>query len=204
MIRINLLKPEKKKIGEPAVGPPEKVKERKPAPLSALIILLAVVAIVALYFSQNRAINQESSLLEKAQQEKKELEYVLLALEQLEEQKSLLERKITLINQLKARQEVPVTILDELSKNIPGWVWLTETSFSGQDIEILGRALSNNLIADYVFNLENSPHISNVKIVSIAQRKEQTSQFLEFSLTAQYTFPPGLGSPEEVQQGGGQ
>jgi Tfp pilus assembly protein PilN len=126
----------------------------------------------------------------------------LVALEKLEEQKSILTRKINLINHLKARQEIAVRTMDELSKNIPGWVWLIETSYEAQEITIKGRALSNNLIADYIYNLENSPHLSNVKIGSINQKTEQSSSpYLEFSLTATYDLPLTIDLSEEAKQG---
>ena len=151
---------------------------------------------------QDKAIKSEQDLLTVAQEEKNQLDYVLAALEKLEEQKSMLARKINLINQLKARQEIPVRTMDELSKNIPGWVWLIETSYDAQEITIKGRALSNNLIADYVYNLENSPHLSNVKIVSINQKTSQTNNpYLEFSLTATYDLPLSIDPSEEAKQG---
>jgi type IV pilus assembly protein PilN len=201
MIRINLLKPEKKEIGlEPAGLAPE-IREKKRTPFASLIILLAIVAVGALYYMQDKAIKEERTLLNVAQEEKTQLQYVTAALEELEQQKSTLQRKINLINSLKARQEIAVRTMDELSKNIPGWVWLTETSYTAQEISIKGRALSNNLIADYVYSLENSPYLSDVKIISIAQRSVQSNQFLEFTLSARYVLPEGMGSSEEVKQG---
>jgi type IV pilus assembly protein PilN len=203
MIRINLLKPEKKEIREEPLGLAPDFKEKRRTPIASLLILLAIAGIAALYFLQDKAIKTEKDLLTVAQEEKKQLQYVLTALERLEEQKTTLERKINLINYLKARQEIAVRTMDELSKNIPGWVWLTETSYDEQEITIKGRALSNNLIADYVYNLENSPHLSNVKIVSINQRSQQTSTpFLEFSLTAIYDLPPNINPTEQAKQGG--
>lgn len=203
MIRINLLKPEKKDITEEPTGLAPEIKERKRTPIASLLILLAIAAVAALYILQDTAIKTERELLNVAQAEKKKLEYVLTALETLEEQKRTLERKINLINHLKSRQEVAVRTLDELSKNIPGWVWLTETSYTAQEITIKGRALSNNLIADYVYNLENSPHLSNVKIQSINQKSTQSSnQYLEFALTATYDLPLNIYQLEEVNQGG--
>lgn len=203
MIRVNLLKPEKKEIREEPVGLAPEIKEKRRTPIASLIILLAIGAVAVLYFMQDKAIKTETDLLNTAKEEKKQLQYVLAALERLEEQKSILERKINLINQLKARQEIAVRTMDELSKNIPGWVWLTETSYDGEELTIEGRALSNNLIADYVYSLENSPYLSNVKIVSINQRTTQTdSQYLEFSLTAMYNLPMSTNTPEEAKQGG--
>ncbi len=203
MIRINLLKPEKKDIREEPTGLAPEIKERKKTPFASLLILVAIVAVGALYYLQDKAIKTEQDLLTVAQEEKKQLQYVLVALDKLEAQKNTLERKINLINQLKARQEIAVRTMDELSKNIPGWVWLTETSYDAQEITIKGRALSNNLIADYVYNLENSPHLSNVKIESINQKSTRTNNpYLEFSLTAIYDLPiMTIDSSEEVKQG---
>ncbi len=204
MIRINLLKPEKKEIREEPTGLAPEIKEKKGTPIASLLILLAIGAVAVLYFMQNNAIKTEKDLLSIAQEEKQQLQYVLAALERLEKQKSTLERKINLINYLKARQEIAVRTMDELSKNIPGWVWLTETTYEAQSITIKGRALSNNLIADYVYNLENSPHLSNVKIESINQRSQQQSgsPYLEFSLTATYDLPLAPDLSEEAKQGG--
>ena len=202
MIRINLLKPERKDIREESIGLAPEIKEKKRTPIASLLILIAIAAVATLYFLQDKAIKSEQDLLTVAQEEKNQLDYVLAALEKLEEQKSMLARKINLINQLKARQEIPVRTMDELSKNIPGWVWLIETSYDAQEITIKGRALSNNLIADYVYNLENSPHLSNVKIVSINQKTSQTNNpYLEFSLTATYDLPLSIDTSEEAKQG---
>lgn len=201
MIRINLLKPERKEIGEEPTGLAPEVREKRRTPLASLIILLAIVAIGALYYLQDKALKEEKNRLNVAQEEKKQLQYVTAALEELEHQKSTLQRKINLINSLKARQEIAVRTMDELSKNIPGWVWLTETSYTAQEISIKGRALSNNLIADYVYSLENSPYLSDVKIISIAQRSVQSNQFLEFTLTARYDLPPGTEASVDAKQG---
>jgi Tfp pilus assembly protein PilN len=204
MIRINLLKPEKKEISEEPTGLAPEIKEKKGTPIASLLILLAIGAAAVLYFMQNNAIKTEEDKLRVAQEEKQQLQYVLAALERLEKQKSTLERKINLINHLKAQQEIAVRTMDEMSKNLPGWVWLTETTYEAQSITIKGRALSNNLIADYVYNLENSPHLSNVKIESINQRSQAQSgnQYLEFSLTATYDLPLAPGLSEEAKQGG--
>ena len=202
MIRVNLLKPEKKDIREESTGLAPEIKEKKRTPFASLLIIVAIAAVAALNFLQDKAIKTEQDLLTVAQEEKKQLEYVLAALDKLEQQKSTLERKINLINQLKARQEIAVRTMDELSKNIPGWVWLTETTYDAQEITIKGRALSNNLIADYVYNLENSPHLSNVKIVSINHKSTQSNNpYLEFSLTAIYNLPITIDSSEEAKQG---
>ena len=202
MIRINLLKPERKEVGEKPVAPVPEFREKKQQPFAALIVLLALVAVVALYFYQRNALIKENTLLREAQAEKKSLQDVVVKLEELEKQKSLFERKIRVITQLQSRQENAVIIMDELSKHLPNWVWLTDLSFSAQEIAIKGRAVSNNLIADYIFNIEESPHFRNVNLISSTQRRVRNNQYLEFSLTATFIGPSLMNPVSEEQTKG--
>lgn len=195
MIKINLLKPGKKEIKEGPTPLAPEFKEKKKQPLYSLIILVAIIAIAALFFFQKSSFNEEQNLLRTAQEEKKELEYVEVKLAQLEQQRDLINSKISLIRQLQSHQEVAVRIIDELSKNIPGWVWLTETTYENYLLKINGQALSNNLIADYIFNLNKSPYFRNVSLISSTQSSSRTNQYLEFSLTAKYVLPPAIMSP---------
>lgn len=185
MIRINLLKPETKEIkeGGGAPGMPE-FKPKKAPNLGNLVFLLLVVALGAFYFLQKKAFDRENTLLAAAKQEKEQLSYVTSKLEEQRQAKASLERKINLINDLKAQQEYPVRIMDELSRALPDWVWLTEMTYNNKGIQIKGKALSNNLIADYIGNLESSPFIQNVNLVVSAQKKSQRNEYYEFSLNA--------------------
>jgi type IV pilus assembly protein PilN len=202
MIRINLLKPERKEFRETPVAPTPEFREKRRQPYAAIIVLLALVVIAALFFYQKDALTKENNLLRDAQAEKKNLQDVVVKLEVLEQQRNLFERKIRVITQLQSRQENAVIIMDELSRHLPNWLWLTELSFSTQEIRVKGRAVSNNLIADYIFNLENSPHFRNVNLISSQQRRVRNNQYLEFVLTAVFVGP-SLTSPasEEATEG---
>jgi Tfp pilus assembly protein PilN len=202
MIRINLLKPERKEIRETPVAPTPEFREKRRQPFAAIIVLVAFVAIAALFVYQKNALTKENELLRDAQAEKKNLQDVVVKLEELEKQKNLFERKIRVITQLQSRQENAVIIMDELSRHLPNWVWLTELAFSAQEIRVKGRAVSNNLIADYIFDLEESPHFRNVSLISSTQRRVRNNQYLEFSLTAVFVMP-SFASPvsEEPTEG---
>jgi Tfp pilus assembly protein PilN len=186
MIRINLLKEEPK---APIVREAEGVvKERKPFPMTSLIGLFVIVAI-ALGYLQLNAIKKERNLLNVAEEEKNKLKDVLSKLETVQAQQELILRKIELINQLKGQQGIAVNILDEISKQIPQWVWLTEVSFSRQQIQLRGRATDNSLIAEYIYNLETSPYFTNVDLKSTTRRQTRGSEYFDFSLSAAYVFP---------------
>jgi len=197
MIRINLLKPESKEFREGPAAPGPEIRAKKAFPLTSIFILLLIAVLAAAFFLQKGMISRERDRLQTAQAEKKKLEYVIAKLAELENQKAVFERKISLINQLRAQKDSAVVILDELSKDLPDWVWLTEVSFQGQLIQIKGNALSNNLIADFIYNLENSAHFATVNLISSTQRTGRSAQFLEFSLTLNYVLPEGAQPPQK-------
>ena len=185
MIRINLLKEEPKApIARKAV-----IKEKKPIPMSFLLGLF-VIAAVAVGFFQFNALRKERNLLNEVEEEKNKLKDVVSKLETVKAQQAMIVRKIDLINQLKSQQGVAVDIMDELSKHIPYWVWLTEVTYSMQSLQIRGTAIDNNLISDYIYNLETSPYFSNVELQSSTRREARDgSDFYNFSMTAKLVSP---------------
>ena len=189
MIRINLLKPGKKEVSEAPSAPEPEFREKKRQFPYMLIFLLVIVLIGALFLLQKRELDNEKALLEDAKAEKQSLQYVLTKLEDLERQKQVLSRKINLITRLKSRQGIGVIIMDELSKNLPDWVWLTEVDFKDYNLLIKGKSLSNNLIADYISNLEESKYFNNVDLISSTLREVRNNKYLEFSMNASFVLP---------------
>ena len=210
MIRINLLKSEQKKVlkateaQETSVQTKEYVEKEAKKPFEFnynLIFLLVIIAIAALFYTQRKSIDKEKILLKAAQNEKSQLQNVVKTLDQLEQQKALLEKKITLISQLKSRQGTAVWILDALSRNIPEWVWLIEASCKGTSISIKGRAINNRLIADFLSNLENSPIFENVELKNSIQKKSGSNLYYDFSLTTRYVKPRTAAGTKDLTKG---
>ncbi|MCP2621019.1 PilN domain-containing protein, partial [Candidatus Aminicenantes bacterium AC-334-E05] len=79
------------------------------------------------------------------------------------------------------------------------WVWLTSLKFSANKIEIRGRALSNNLIADYITNLNRSPYFINVNLIDSTQKRIGGEPVLEFTLTSEFIYQPY--SQQKIEQG---
>jgi Tfp pilus assembly protein PilN len=204
MIRINLLKPETKEMkAGPALPGPE-VKARKEFPVGGIVVALIILALAAAFVWQKAMIRREQGLLAAAQAEKQKLQYVTAKLEELSQRKALFERKIALITQLRAQQETAVRILDAVSRRLPDWVWLTNLNFNGQLIDIRGDALSNNLVADFIYNLRNYENFTGVNLISSAQKTTAGTQYMEFSLTVNYKLPleakPAAPAPQRVKR----
>ncbi|TFG54979.1 MAG: hypothetical protein E4H35_06565 [Candidatus Aminicenantes bacterium] len=185
MIRINLLKPENKDIRETVVAAGLSEEGGKKGPnLGNLVFLVLVIGLGLFYFFQQKAFTRENTLLTKARQEKSQLQYVEAKLEEQRKARESLDKKINLIESLNAKRDLAPRLMDELNRRLPEWVWLSELTYDDKGIQIKGRALSNNLIADYIGNLEASPQLMNVNLVSSTQRTTQGDQYLEFSLRA--------------------
>lgn len=185
MIRINLLKPENKDIRETVVAAGLSEDGGKKGPnLGNLVFLVLVIGLGLFYFFQQKAFTRENTLLTTARQEKSQLQYVEAKLEEQRKARESLDKKINLIESLNAKRDLAPRLMDELNRRLPEWVWLSELTYDDKGIQIKGRALSNNLIADYIGNLEASPQLMNVNLVSSTQRTTQGDQYLEFSLRA--------------------
>jgi type IV pilus assembly protein PilN len=199
MIRINLLKPETKDIKEPVAAPGAAEETTKKGPnLGNLIFLALVIGLGAFYFFQQKAFRRENVLLATARQEKAQLSYVEDALKKQQAARESLDRKITLIESLNAQRDMAPRLMDELSRRLPDWVWLNEVVYDTKGLQIKGRALSNNLVADYIAGLEASPQIMNVNLVSSTQKTIQGDQYLEFTLRAVLEKKPEPVPPAET------
>lgn len=186
MIRINLLKAEKKEIESKAPAAPldSEVKVKKKAPVGNLLVFLGILVLAALAYFQQKALTAERARLNTAREEKAQLEPVLAKLDQVGQQRAFLQRKIGLINQLKARQSSTLRIMEELSAGLPEWVWLTEAAMGRQNLQIKGRALSNILISDYIRNLDQSGIFETVSLLGSTQRTQAGNAYLDFTLAA--------------------
>ena len=203
MIRINLIKTETKDVeAKPAGGTElEAAPVKKKAAKSNLLIFLVIILLAAIALLQKRAIDTERARLTAAEDEKRQLQPVLAKLDEVEQQKLFLERKINLINDLKARQGQVVKFMEGLSSALPEWVWLTEATFNRQTMQIKGRALTNILISDYMRNLEQSGLFESIALLGSNQRNQGATVYLEFTLAANFvqTLPPPRTKPPEAK-----
>jgi type IV pilus assembly protein PilN len=200
MIRINLLKPDTEEITKEPIPAPRAVEDttKKGPSFGNLIFLALVIGLGAFYFFQQKAFRRENALLATARQEKAQLAYVEEALKKQQAARESLNRKITLIESLNAQRDMAPRLMDELSRRLPDWVWLNEVTYDAKGLQIKGRALSNNLIADYISGLESSPQVMNVNLVSSTQKATKGDQYLEFTLKAVLEKKPEPVPPAET------
>jgi len=121
-----------------------------------------------------------------AEAELRRLEDVRKKAEAFKTQKELLERKINLITELKKKQAVPVHILDQVSRNLPEFMWLDSLTASANAINIVGKATTYNAVSNLYDNLRTSGQFTDV----VLGKTTEISEGVSFSLTCRYA-PPG-------------
>jgi len=194
MIRINLLSQEREKTKRRALAVPVAFESgQKIAVACTLILALAALGVAWWYWSLHRDATQLTDQIAAAEVETARLRSLIVQVNQFEEQKSQLQQRVALIEQLRRGQSGPVHLLDEVSRAVPDMLWLTQMEQKGADVVIEGRCTSLTSLSDFVDNLARSGWFK--KPVEITDSQVESVQaagtdVIRFSVKAQFA-PPG-------------
>lgn len=158
MIRINLLSEQRKPMVASLGKQTQDIISGDPATIW-LLGLLGVALLVGLGWywnlrSQAKRLNEEIAVV---QVEVDRLRPIIEEVEEFERQRAELRHKVTVINELKARQQVPVRIMDVISRAVPERLWLTQITQRGNELEVQGLMFNTNALASFIENLDEVP-----------------------------------------------
>ena len=204
MIRVNLLGVERQKVKKPllAFDPTQSLT------VICALILVATAAGLGWWFWSLR---QESTRLDAdiaaAQQESARLQGLLVEVQQFEAQRTTLQQRVALIEQLRRGQSVPVQLLDHVSKSVPDMLWLVLMTQDAEQITIEGRSTTLIALSDFVGNLGSSDLLR--KPIEIVESQVQpattnTPELVSFTVRAQINTPaaPEAGAAGRGGRGG--
>jgi len=155
------------------------------------LVLLAVLFIGYRWYTLASEHSRLTREISKAEEEKRRLQDIIRKGEEFKAKKDLLQRKITLITQLKKNQSGPVHLLDEVSKTLPDFLWLDSMTESGFAVQIRGKATTYNAVSNFYNNLTGSRYFQNVVLGPISS----IPVGVNFSLTCQFV-PQPIGQAE--------
>ena len=155
--------------------------------LLVLILALGFAAAGGWWWSLDKKQKHWRAEIQEADAELKRLEAAIKKGEEYEAQKALLARKIDLISNLKKQQAVPVRILDQVSRNLPDFLWLDTMSAANNRISISGKATTYTAVSNFYSNLSESGFFSDVGL----GRTFEVPEGVSFSLTCAYAGPTG-------------
>ena len=159
------------------------------------VLVIARSATGGWWFVVNRDLNSWEKKHTEADAELARLKPIRDKADRYEKRKELLEQKISLITELKKQQTVPVHILDQVSRNLPDFLWLDSMDASQNKIEIKGKATTYNAVSNFYKNLSASGFFADVTL----GRTFEVPQGVSFSLKC--AFAPTEGVLGESPQG---
>ncbi len=187
MIRINLLSEGRK----PAVAKQSRFSgfDLGDVDLGSLLLVALIVLSVLVALAQNfllgRRISAKQDLVAEAQAEVARLEPILKEVEEFKAKKAELQRKVEVIQSLKANQRGPVQVMDKVSLALPELLWLSQMEMSGDTIEIKGEAFNTNAVANFIENLDKVPEFQEPDLKGTSQRGPVYTFTITFNFTQQ-------------------
>ncbi len=96
------------------------------------------------------------------------------------------EKKLAIINTLKKNKARPVQILDELSTHIPNKMCLRSLKKEGAKLEMEGWALDDEVIANFMTNLQRSRYFHGVELIVTERFKPEgtDTNIKKFTITS--------------------
>jgi len=193
MIKINLL---------PARAAKKKENIRQQISIASLSLVFALIAWGWYQFALVNKVSHADEEIASINKEKDAMKVQADELKRFKDKKDVFEKKFNIIKSLRAGKSGPIHLLDDLSRSIPGFLWLNsfaqkEKEKAGE-MEIKGKAFSNEAIAQFMENLEKSPYFANVNL-QVSQQTEQKKagkgapgknpELRDFTITCQFETP---------------
>lgn len=204
LIEMNLLPGGRRAVGGP--------KKRRKAPKLQLegfgqifkgdpLVLLALVLLVGglgwagfTFVSQQSRMSELQSAIEKEQEDSVRFARIIATADSLQARQDTLQEKIEMIRGIDSDRFIWTHILDEVSRNLPDFTWLTgiqQTSGAGADIQFRIEGMTGTTLAltRFMRDLEASPFIRGVRLVSVEQMQQGQKVVNNFVLLGGYEQP---------------
>jgi len=183
MIKINLLPAELETTQSTHLNPA--------IPLSAAVILPALI-LIPIHLGQmatRKNLQAESASLKN---ELDRFQPIIAQVEALEAAKVQLTQRKSVIQQLESERLRYPQFLDDFLKLLPGNLWLTNLSTTGQpntgvlSVNMDVVALDNYAVADLISNFETSQIFSDVDMGALTLAQTANGQTISFHVTTNY------------------
>lgn len=183
MIRINLLGQERPKAARPTI----------PLESSLQVIIffaslaLAVIVLFVIYQQKSRELASIDQKIESAKAEKARLEEVKTEVLKYEQDKTVLQQRIDVIEALQASRSGGQQLLQMVANTVSRTdeLWLTSLERKGNSLSISGEAASINSIANFITQMKRSGYFDKIEIKDAAENDiVKGAQTFGFNMTA--------------------
>lgn len=172
-----------------------------------LLVVGVVVGLLAgagwVLWVQSR-LNQKVKEVQTAQREVDSLKQYIKEVEDYKLKKADLERKIDVINGLKANQRGPVQIMDQVSRALPELLWLSNMEVTATTINIRGSAFNMSAVANFIDNLDKVDEFAEPILNDATQAPSRGSrlELYNFKINLGYSFKKTKAPTLTTEAGG--
>jgi type IV pilus assembly protein PilN len=178
MIKINLLPTTEQVVSRGPSAP------SLPALAPAFVVAAMVSGILVISTLQTFRLRHLQSELRARQAEAQKLAPFIARIDQLTRERELTLKRLSVIEDLDRERLTRVRIVDELSRRMPEYMWLTGFSEKAGAVNITGITFSNLTVAELIRSLERSVLFEHVDL-TVAERGEIDGRsVVNFSVTA--------------------
>lgn len=189
MIRVNLMAGErptqKKKASASSSSMPSAPGSLQLYLFLALFVGGAIALAAGWFVVLDRQIAALNADIEVKKKRQAELQTIKKQVDEFQAKKKMLEDKVALIERLRAEQSGPVHMIDEISKALPDFVWLTSLDQTGGSVKFVGETTGLTSVADFISNLQRSGWFPTVDLTE----SKENNGIVTFTLTAQFKDP---------------
>jgi len=200
MIRINLLAPERAtRKAKAATGPSLPAGALQSYLLLALFAGGAAVVCAGLWWFQTNKLKQLDTQIAANEKRERDLQAIKQQVDQFEQKRAILKNKVATIEQLRLAQKSPVHMLDEVSKSLPDYVWLSTMDENRGAVRFQGQSNSLAAVADFITALQRSGWFPVVDLASAADE----GNLVNFNLTGSFKDPELAAREKAAQEAAG-
>jgi type IV pilus assembly protein PilN len=199
MIRINLLAVDRERAKRrPAGGGGGgaslglQATQQKITLACSLILVLTALGVGWWYWSLKLQSNRIEEDIVTSQKETARLRTLIQQVQANDARRAQLQERVKLIEELRQGRDLPVHVLDEISRSLPDLLWLTEIKQQGNDYTIAGRCTSLTALSDFVENLKLGGYFKPPEILDSQLDTGQTAPggtLTRFSIKATVAVP---------------
>ncbi|MFZ0334321.1 MAG: PilN domain-containing protein [Candidatus Acidiferrales bacterium] len=185
MIRINLLGQDRPKVSR---GPTIPLESSLRLILFVASLLVAAVVLYAMYHQKQTELAGIESRISSLQTELVRLQQVKADVQQYEQQKTILQQRIDVIETLQTNRAGGQQLLEMVAATVEhsDSLWLTSLTRSGDTLDIAGEAASIDAIANFLTQMKRSGYFGNIEMKQANENDiVKGAQTYGFTMTAQ-------------------
>ncbi|ATX82587.1 type IV pilus assembly protein PilN [Mariprofundus ferrinatatus] len=133
------------------------------------VILIAALLSLAAYSAASMQLYDLKDETVKLQQQNAELKKKIGKIQNLDNLRANVQRKLDIIDRLQEGRFRSLKTLNEIAQVIPDNVWIKSVKDSGDKIELTGLGESNKAVANFMRKLDSSPLFTDIQLLVISR-----------------------------------